>query len=348
MPAQKQRWVAGLAGVLVLLVGSALLSVLVGARATHAGEIFAALPAALHAVVNPVFAESMPFDEMVLLLADQRIPRTALALIAGMALGAAGALIQGYTRNPLADPGILGVNAGATAAVALSVFAGGVSSAGAYVWPAFIGALIATALLFLLSSTGTTAANPLTFVLAGMTVSALLMALVNALMLSDTGVLDALRTWATGSVAGRDFSVVRTVAPLAIIGLVLAIACGRALNLLSLGEDTAATLGLPVRGARILGLLTIALLGAVAVAAAGPVAFIGLAAPHIVRGFVGADYRQIIPGSILVGGVIALWADILGRYLARPGELAMGIVVVLFGVPLFIWLVRRGKVSGAL
>ena len=141
---------------------------------------------------------------------------------------------------------------------------------------------------------------------------------------------------------------VRTVAPLAIIGLVLAIACGRALNLLSLGEDTAATLGLPVRGARILGLLTIALLGAVAVAAAGPVAFIGLAAPHIVRGFVGADYRQIIPGSILVGGVIALWADILGRYLARPGELAMGIVVVLFGVPLFIWLVRRGKVSGAL
>lgn len=334
--------------VLLIFGLSVLVSMAVGSRDTEVGTVLAALPDAARGVLDPAYLASIPFDETVILLTEQRIPRTVLAIIAGMALGAAGTLMQGLTRNPLADPGILGVNAGAAAAVAIGMATGMISGASHFVWPALIGAGVVTALLFVLSSLGPTAANPLVFVLAGMAVTALLMAVVNALMLKDAQVLDALRVWATGSVANRDFGVVRAVAPLVVVGLIAAVTLGGALNLLSLGEDVAHTLGLPVTRYRIIGMLTIALLGGVAVACAGPVSFIGLAAPHMIRALTGPDYRAILPISVIVGGLLALWADILGRLLARPAELPMGIVLALVGVPLFIWLVRRGRVGGSL
>ncbi|KQB83094.1 FecCD family ABC transporter permease [Corynebacterium oculi] len=344
MGSPRTRAVAVGVAVPVLIAALILLSLLTGARALGFSEVWEAIPGGLR------YASSKQpgADDVELVLGIQRIPRTLLALFAGLALGAAGALLQGFTRNPLADPGILGVGAGAAAAVAVGVSLGWLDSATGYVWPSMLGAVAVTAVLFLLASSGPTAGSPLAFVLAGTALSALLMAVVNALVITNDRVLDVLRTWATGSVAGRDFSTVTVVAPLAAVALVAAIALGPVLNLLSLGEESAHALGVSVRRAQAGGVVVIAALTAAAVAAAGPVAFIGLAAPHMVRSVTGPDYRLVIPLSALVGGVLALGADILGRVVVAPGELPMGIVLALFGVPVFVWLVRRGRIGGAL
>ncbi|SQC30070.1 Probable siderophore transport system permease protein yfiZ precursor [Rothia kristinae] len=212
-------------------------------------------------------------------------------------------------------------------------------------WPALIGCALVTAAVFALSSTGSTAANPLSIVLAGAALSAILMAVVNALVLSDDDALEGLRQWATGSVAGRDLDVAWVVLPIILVGLVLACAQGSALNLLALGETVARSLGLATTRWRVLGLLSVALLGGAATAAAGPVAFVGLAAPHIVRAVVGPDYRLVVPYAALLGAALALAVDVLGRIIARPGELQMGIVMALVGVPFFVILIRRGKVQ---
>ncbi|MCH6197178.1 iron ABC transporter permease [Corynebacterium mastitidis] len=341
-PARPRAVVLALAAPL-LVCALILLSLLTGSRALSPAEVWEAIPGGWRYAVSGVKATDV---EMV--LGIQRIPRTALALLAGLALGAAGALMQGFTRNPLADPGFLGVGAGAAAAVAVGLSLGWLTPESAYVWPSMLGAVLVTALLFLLSSSGPTAGSPLAFVLAGTALSALLMAVVNALVITNERVLDALRTWATGSVAGRDFSVIAVVAPVAAVALLAALLLGPSVNLLSLGEESAHALGVSVRRAQGIGVVVISALVAAAVAAAGPVSFIGLAAPHMVRAFTGPDYRLVIPLSALVGGVLALGADVLGRVLAAPGELPMGIVLALLGVPVFVWLVRRGRVGGAL
>ncbi|MBC3185631.1 iron ABC transporter permease [Corynebacterium sp. zg-331] len=328
----------------LLIAALILLSLLTGARDLGFSEVWAAIPGGVRHAVNPQAGAT----DVELVLAIQRIPRTALALIAGGALGAAGALMQGFTRNPMADPGMLGVGAGAAAAVAIGLSLGWLGGVGSYLWPSMLGALAVTALLFFLASAGPTAGSPLAFVLAGTALSALLMAVVNALVITNDHVLDALRTWATGSVAGRDFSVVVVVAPLAAVALIAAVALAPAVNLLSLGEESAHALGVSVRRAQLGGVVVIAALSAAAVAAAGPVAFIGLAAPHMVRGLTGPDYRLIIPLSALAGTALALGADVLGRMLVAPGELPMGIVLALLGVPVFVWLIRRGRIGGSL
>ncbi|MEX3514784.1 FecCD family ABC transporter permease [Corynebacterium sp. LK2536] len=322
---------------LALVVALCLASLFVGARATTFSQVWEAIPGGFRYAFDP----GAPADEFEMLLGIQRLPRTLLALIAGTCLGAAGALTQAFTRNPLADPGILGVTAGAAAAVALAVSTGVTDS---FVWPAILGAVLVTSLLFALNSSG----SPLTFVLAGMALSAVLMALVNALVLTNDEVLDAIRQWATGSVAGRDFGTVEVTAPIGIVSLVAAILLSPLVNLVLLGDATAQSLGVPVSAVQAGGVIVIAGLTGAAVAAAGPVAFIGLAAPHITRRLAGVDYRLIVPLSGLVGGVCALLADILGRLLARPGELPMGIVLALLGVPIFILLVRGNKIGGNL
>lgn len=334
-------------GVIFSLAGLFVLSLLVGARATDPGEVLRIMPQAVRLAFDADFAASQPFNDLQLLIAG-RVPRAVLAIFAGGALGAAGALMQGFTRNPLADPGILGVNAGAAAAIAIALTLGIVSSPTQFLWPALVGALATTVVVFLLAARGRGAGSygPLAYVLAGMALTALLMSVVNALMLQNAAVLDMLRVWSTGSVAGRDLAVARSTVVVLILGLIASVFLGRTLNLLSLGDDIAASLGINVVGAQLMGLLTISVLGAVAVSCAGPVMFIGLAAPHMVRSLTGPDYRQIIPLSICLGAVLALVADILGRLLAQPGELPMGIVLALMGVPLFITLVRRGFVRG--
>ncbi|WP_448851590.1 FecCD family ABC transporter permease [Corynebacterium sp. 335C] len=321
---------------------------MLGVREAGFAETLRAIPDGIRWAASPEFAEHGGAGELSILIGHGRIPRTVLAALAGACLGAAGALIQGHTRNPLADPGLLGVNAGAAAAVAAAVFLGWASDPASFVVPAFAGALAATALILALSSSGPLADGPVALVLAGMAVGAALMAVVNILVLHSSTALDAMRDWATGSVAGRDLSVAAACAVPGAAALLLALALGRPLNLLGLGEDVARSLGAPVRLYRAGVLLAVSLLGAVAVACAGPVSFIGLAAPHMTRALAGADYRAVIPAAMVVGAGLAVWADVLGRVIARPGELAMGVVLAIVGVPFFVWLVRSGRVRGAL
>lgn len=316
---------------------------LIGSRDMSFHEAATRVPDALRYAFQEDFAAQYTPDEFTAIIANLRIPRTVLALLAGGSLGAAGAIIQGHTRNTLADPGLLGVNAGAAVAVVSSVYFGWSASTSNVTIPAVVGAAIAAALVFILSSRGEGASNPLTLILAGTAISALLHAFVNALVLSDDDSLDAMRQWATGSVAGRPLEVAYTVIPAILIGLLLAALHAGALTMLGMGETTAASLGVNVRRTRMIGLLATALLGGAAVAAAGPVAFVGLAAPHVARMLWGVDYRKVIPGAILIGAGVALWADILGRIIVQ-GELAMGIVLGIVGVPLFIALVKKGKV----
>lgn len=332
-----------------LFLGLGVISLLVGAREVPLGALLDAAPQALgHALFPHDSAPEAKSDSLVLLLATHRIPRTLLAVIAGLALGGAGALMQGYARNPLADPGILGVNSGAAAGVAIAVAFGIVSTAAQYVVPALIGATLSTLLLFGLVSLGRLASSPFALILGGMAMSTAFMAFVNVLTLRNDAVLSALVSWSTGSLAGRDISAVYTTVPMLVCGLLIAVWLAKALDLLSLGEEMAASLGINVRFYQVVGMLNIALLSAVAVAAAGPVGFVGLAAPHIVRGLTGPDHRILIPLSVLIGGLMALIADVIGRSVVPGGELPMGTVLAMIGVPIFIWLIKRGKVTGKL
>ncbi|MCK7642447.1 iron ABC transporter permease [Corynebacterium sp. CCM 8835] len=328
-----------------VLTGSALVSLTVGSRVNAVGEALHRIPGALEYLLDPTIAAG-DVDELTVLIGTYRLPRTILAVLCGAALGAAGAIIQGHTRNPLADPGILGINAGAAAAVVTVIGGGVATSASGYVYPAMAGCAAVTILIFLLSSGGPAAANPVTVILAGVAVSALLMAYVHLMVLSSDMVLDQMRLWATGSLAGRRMDVVTATAPVIVVGLVLALTQAPGLNLIALGTTTAASLGLPVTRVRVLGLATVAMLGGAATAAAGPLSFVGLAAPHMMRTLAGPDYRRIIPGAAVAGAILTLWADMAGRVMARPDEMAMGIVLALVGVPVFILLVRRRTVVG--
>ncbi len=272
-----------------------------------------------------------------------RAPRTVLGVGVGIALGVAGALMQGHTRNPLADPGLLGVSAGAAFLVVVGIHSLGVTSLSGYVWFAFAGAFGASVLVFVLGSLGRGGATPVTLALAGVAVSAFLGALTSALILADTATLDAYRFWAVGSLAGRDAAVAGQVVPFLLAGLALAAANARALNLLVLGEDVARGLGQNLAVARWTGLLAITLLTGAAVAACGPIGFVGLVVPHVARFCTGPDHRWLLPASGLAGAVLLLAADVVGRVVVPPGELQVGIVLGLVGAPFFVALVRRRR-----
>ncbi|MEE4025132.1 iron chelate uptake ABC transporter family permease subunit [Gordonia sp. PKS22-38] len=272
---------------------------------------------------------------------DLRFPRTVLGLIVGLAIGAAGALAQGHTRNPLADPGMLGVNAGAACAVVVGVYVLGISSPIAYMAFGLLGALIAASAVFGLSALS--GASPLTLVLAGTGLSAMLLAITSGIVLTDSVTLDAWRFWNVGATTGRGLDVFSASLPFIVIGLVLALGSGYFLNVLSLGEDMTKALGSRVVLIRTVGILTITLLIGAATAACGPIVFLGLVVPHIARAFVGPDYRWIVPYSALLGAILILVCDILGRIIARPGEIQVGVVLALVGAPFLIAMVRRRR-----
>ena len=271
-----------------------------------------------------------------------RIPRTALGLVAGAAIGAAGALTQGHTRNPMADPGILGVNAGAACTVVLGVYVIGITTPIEYMGFGLVGALIASSLMFLIASAGK-GANPLTLILAGTGLSVLLMAITSAIVLVDTASLDAWRFWQVGSTQGRGWDVIVATLPFIVPGMVLAVMSGFYLNVLSLGDDVAHALGTWVRQARIIGIVGITLLVGAATAACGPIVFLGLVAPHIARFVTGPDYRWVVPYSALIGGLLLVGSDVIGRVIARPGEVQAGIILAAIGAPFFIGLVQAKK-----
>jgi iron complex transport system permease protein len=315
--------------VLALLLASAVTaSVAFGARSLAPPEVWAALA-------------SPGGSEADIVVRSLRLPRTVLGLVAGAALGLAGTLAQGHTRNPLADPGLLGVSAGAAFAVVLAVHALGITDPAQFVWFSLAGAVLASLAVFLIGSGGRTGATPVTLALAGAAVTALLSSLTSAVVLLDVETLDAFRFWAVGSVAGPGVDAIARLAPFLVAGAVLALANGPALNTLSLGEDVARALGQNIAAARTVGLAAVTLLTGTAVALCGPIGFVGLVAPHAMRVLVGADHRWLLPCSALAGAVLVLAADVVGRLVVRPGELQVGIVLALVGAPFFIMLLRR-------
>nr|WP_255567814.1 iron chelate uptake ABC transporter family permease subunit [Corynebacterium sp. TAE3-ERU16] len=309
-----------------------LLSLHVGARITAAADVWESLR---------VWGGTD--TETGIIVWEQRIPRTALAVVTGAALGVAGALIQGHTRNPLADPGILGVSAGAALGIVLTVYLFRVGDIHVYMWAALIGAALGSAIVFTVSAIGGGGANPLSLILAGAALTAFFGSVTTAIILMDEASMDKLRFWNAGSVSGRDLGILSAVAPLLIVGFLIALASGPTLNLLTVGTEVATGLGVNVVRARLLGFAAITLLAGGATAAVGPIGFLGLMVPHVVRAMTGPDYRWIVPASALTGSLVLVVADIVGRTLVRPGELQVGIVLALIGAPFFIALVRRKR-----
>ena len=269
---------------------------------------------------------------------DLRIPRTILGIVVGAALGTAGTLIQGHTRNSLADPGIFGINAGAAFAVVVSFTFLQVTSVAGTVIAAFVGAIIATIMVFSFSGI-----NPVSILLGGTALSAVLSAMTSAIVLTNDDSLDRMRFWNAGSIAGRDVTVFTGVAPFIVVGVVAALVTARQLNVLNLGDDIAASMGVDTRRARLVGMIIIALLAGAATAGAGPIGFVGLIIPHVIRVVTGPDYRWLLPYSALGGAILVLLADILGRVIARPGELQVGIVLAGVGAPFVLYLLAQRK-----
>jgi iron complex transport system permease protein len=302
-------------------------------------------PIAPVSVLNALIAYDPNLPDHII-IHDYRLPRTLLGLLCGTAFAMSVALIQAATRNPLADPGLLGVNAGAAFFVTVAVGVFGFHSLNVHVWAALAGAISATMFVYILGVTGREGATPVRLVLAGVALSAVLAGVTSSITLLNPRAFDTMRFWAIGTLVGRDMNVVTTVAPFIVIGIVLGLAASRPLNAVALGNEVAHSLGADIQRARILVVLAVTLLAGAATAAVGPISFVGLMVPHVVRWFTGPDQRWIIALTIVFGPTLLLAADILGRLVLFPGELEAGIVTAFIGAPILILLARRPKVSG--
>jgi iron complex transport system permease protein len=305
------------------------LSLALGAQALSPGQLLGAL-------IHPGGG-----GEAQRIVIGLRLPRTAVALVAGAALGLAGAVMQGVTRNPLADPGLLGVNAGASLAVVVAIAAFGIGSTSGYVWFAFGGATAAAAIVYAVGVLGPGGATPVKLALAGAALTATLTSVVTLVLLAHQDVFQQFRFWQVGSVSGRSLHDVAVVAPLAAAGAVLALVGGRMLDVLALGDDAARGLGLNVPLARAICAVAVVLLAGSATSVAGPIVFVGLVATHAARLFAAADHRWLIGLAGLIGAALLVASDLIGRFIAPPGELEAGVVIALIGAPVMIALIRR-------
>ncbi|MEY9212408.1 iron ABC transporter permease [Thermobifida halotolerans] len=315
-----------LGGAAAALAGALLLSLAVGSKPTAPDQVWAALTGTA--------------DPHTTAVVESRHPRTALGVLAGAALALAGLLMQGITRNPLADPGLLGVNAGAAAAVVTATAILGPASTAATVWWALPGALAAGLVAYSVGGRES-GGGTVRLVLAGAVVSAVLTAYVQAVSLNMPEVFDSYRYWVVGSLAGRGFDAAVAVLPFVAVGALLALLLAGGLNALALGEETATSLGANPVLVRSGGLVAATLLAAGATAAAGPIAFVGLAVPHVVRALVGGDFRHQVPLALLAGPALLLLADVVGRFVLRPTELMVGVVTAFVGAPFLFYAVRR-------
>lgn len=318
---------AGLAAATLLLLAVLVLSICLGAKSLSLGDVW-------HGLSD----SSSPYYTVV---HQMRLPRTLLGLLVGLALGLAGAVMQALTRNPLADPGLLGINAGASAAVVTSIWLFGIGTFDGYVWFALAGAAIATTAGYLVG--GGRGATPVRLALAGAALNATLFSYVSVAMLLDSASLEAMRFWTVGSLASATPSTVVRVLPFAAVGLVLALALARPLNALALGEDSARALGSRPTAVRAAAIVAVTLLCGAATAACGPIVFVGLMVPHVVRTITGPDLRWLLPYCAVLAPVVLLGADVLGRVLARPGEIQVGVVTSVVGGPVFLYFLRRAK-----
>jgi len=328
-PAARVRYAAGLTAGLLLLALAVAGGLAVGAQPVPPAEVLAAL-----------FDPDAPH---VSLVREVRVPRTLLAVTAGAALGLAGAVMQGMTRNPLADPGILGVNTGAACAVVAATVLLGTRSLQAVVWWALLGAAVAVVVVYLLGGRGAGRGTPEGLVLAGVAVTAVLGAVVSGLGVLDADAYGTLRIWSVGTLSGRELPVLWEVLPFLLTGAVLALTVAPALNAFALGDEAGRALGVAPGRVRLLGTLATVLLSGAATAAIGPVGFIGLVAPHVARLLTGPDHRRLMPYAVLIGAGLLLVADIVGRVIARPAEIQVGIVTAFVGAPVLIWLIGRNR-----
>jgi iron complex transport system permease protein len=320
------RRVSGWAAGIALLALALLASVMYGSRATSAGEVLDVLKGTAGGPLTAVV--------------ESRYPRTAIGVLAGIGLAVAGTLMQGITRNPLADPGLLGISAGASASIVTATAFFGATGSVASMWWALPGALLA-GVVVQTAGTGGAGHSRVRLVLAGAVLSAVLLAYIQAITLSEPQVFDSYRYWVVGALGGRDFGVFRAMLPFAAAGLLLALLLGRGLNALALGDATAASLGARPWLVRAGGLFAATLLSASATAAVGPIAFVGLAVPHVVRAVVGVDFRHQMLFSCVAGPALLLAADVIGRVLLRPNELMVGVVTAFVGAPALLLAVRR-------
>jgi iron complex transport system permease protein len=324
---------AGLVAAVAVLLLVALLSLRIGSINVSTRDAWAALLEYDASSYNQTVVRSL------------RLPRTLIALAVGGGLAVAGAVMQAVTRNPLAGPSILGVSSGASFAIVTAIYVGGLTSPFAYVWFSFVGAIGASALVFLIGSAGRGGATPVKLALAGAVVTALLGAWITALLLLDERTLDVARFWLAGSVAGRSLDIFWVVSPFLAAGVAACLLMGHQLNVLTLGDDTARALGMKTVRIRVICSALVVLITGAAVSAAGPIAFVGLSVPHMVRALVGPDYRWVLPYSLLVGAILLTAADIAGRVLVRPSELQVGIVTALLGAPVLIYLARKRSLA---
>ena len=319
-------WLLAVSGVLVAL---ALLSLVIGSRDVAWPDIAAALGGATDTIGQAAVAK--------------RIPRTVLALLVGAALGLAGAVMQGVTRNPLADPSILGVTMGASLAVVAGIAWFGLATATGYIWTAITGAAVASVFVYAIGSLGRGGASPLKLALAGAATSAALVSFITAISLPRADLSASIRSWQIGGVGGASFDSIVQMLPFLIVGFGICLLSARSLNALALGDELAAGLGERVAIVRAVAALGAVLLCGAATAIAGPIGFVGLVVPHLCRLLVGVDQRWVLPFSALTGAALLVVADVLGRIIARPSELDVGIVTALIGAPVFIVIVRRQK-----
>ncbi|MET9916150.1 iron ABC transporter permease [Streptomyces sp. NPDC006435] len=329
-PRRSRRALATAAAVAVLLV-AILLSLAVGARSIPPSEVFDALLNGGHSDNAEV-------------VRNLRVPRTLIGLMVGAALALAGTVLQGITRNPIADPGILGISQGASVGVVLAIAYAGVHTLTGYVWFGFVGAAIASVAVYAIASSGRGGATPVKLALGGAAINALLVSVTSAVLTTKASALDEFRFWQVGSLGGREADVVQQIWPFMLLGTVLVLSVARGLDALALGEDLAKGLGQKVATVRIVGGIGATVLTGAGVAAAGPIAFIGLAVPHIARAVVGSDHRWVLPMAALIGPVMLLVSDVVGRVLFPPSEVPAGVMTALIGVPFLVALVRRKAV----
>ena len=296
----------------------------------------------IKSIIGAFVNNAAPKREVNIVLA--RIPRTVFGILAGAALGISGQLMQSVTRNPIADPSILGVNTGASLAVVCGITFFNIQNGNQYIWLAFAGAIITAVLVYGLASMGREGATPIRLALAGAAASTALQSLVNTVMLPNTQVMDQFRFWQVGSIGGATWEDIRIMLPYIIVGFTIAFLLMPSLNTLALGDDVATGLGVNVTAVRMLAAVAGVLLCASVTALAGPISFIGLMVPHVIRAFTGPEIKRVMPLSALTGACILLISDVLGRLLGRPGELESGIITALIGGPVFILIIRKVKV----
>ncbi|MEV4776929.1 iron ABC transporter permease [Microbacterium sp. LTA6] len=319
-----------LAGVGVILVLS-ILSISFGTRSVSAGDIAAALTGHDDTVAQAAVIK--------------RIPRTVLAIAIGAALALSGATMQAVTRNPIADPGILGVSNGASLAVVIGIAFFGLSSQYGYMIVAIVGAAIAATFVYAVGALGRGGATPLKLALAGAATSAALGSLISAIMLPRVDLLQVFQSWQIGGVGGADWTRLAITAPVLALGALICFACARGMNSLALGDDLAAGLGEHVFRTRLVSALGAVILAGAATAIAGPIGFVGLVVPHICRMLIGTDHRWLLPFSALAGSALLVASDVIGRVIAPSSEeIQVGIITAVIGAPFFIWIVRRQKV----